>query len=181
MSRIGHLPVEIPDKVDITVKNNVVTVEGPNGELSNEIDEQLDITLEDDTMIINRTEDSKEAKSLHGLNRSLVINMIQGVTEGFKKELELNGVGYRAQKKGQKLELQVGYSHPVVIEPKEGIKLDVEGDNNNDKIIVSGPDKQKVGEVAANIRSVREPEPYGGKGIKYVDENIRRKEGKTAG
>ncbi|MBM7623997.1 50S ribosomal protein L6 [Sporohalobacter salinus] len=178
MSRIGHLPIEIPEKVDITVENNIVTVKGPKGELSNKIDEQLDITLEDDAITINRAEDSKEARSIHGLNRSLLVNMVEGVTEGFKKELELNGVGYRVQKKGQGLELQVGYSHPVVIESKEGINLEVEG---NDKIIVSGADKQKVGEVASNIRSVREPEPYGGKGIKYVDEHIRRKEGKTAG
>lgn len=178
MSRIGHLPIEIPDKVDITVDDNVVTVKGPNGELSNKLDERLDVTLDEDTITLNRTGDSKEDRSIHGLNRSLVVNMVEGVTEGFKKELELNGVGYRVQKKGQNLELQVGYSHPVVIEAQDGIKLEIEG---NDKIIVSGADKQKVGEVAANIRSVREPEPYGGKGIKYVDEHIRRKEGKTAG
>ncbi|KXS45780.1 MULTISPECIES: 50S ribosomal protein L6 [unclassified Candidatus Frackibacter] len=176
MSRVGHLPVEIPEKVEVTVKDSVVKVKGPKGELSHKVNDRLDIKIEDNTLVITRSTDSRDDKATHGLSRSLIINMIEGVTKGFKKELELNGVGYRAKKQGNNLELQVGYSHPVVIEPGEGIELDVEG---NDKIIVSGTDKQKVGEVAANIRSVREPEPYNGKGIKYVDEYIRRKEGKT--
>ncbi|MGM0470797.1 MAG: 50S ribosomal protein L6 [Bacillota bacterium] len=178
MSRIGHVPIEIPEKVEITLEDNVMTVKGPKGELSNQINPDLEVNIDEEEIVITRQGDSKAEKSTHGLNRSLVVNMIEGVTEGFEKRLELNGVGYRVQKKGQNLELQVGYSHPVEVEPLENTQLEVE---DNDKIIVSGPDKQKVGEMAANIRSIREPEPYGGKGIKYVDEQIRRKEGKTAG
>ncbi|SJZ98729.1 50S ribosomal protein L6 [Selenihalanaerobacter shriftii] len=176
MSRVGHLPVEIPEKIEVTVEDNVVTIKGPKGELSQEINEHLDISLEDNTITINRSTNSRDDKCVHGLSRSLVINMIEGVINGFEKKLELNGVGYRVQKQGSNLELKVGYSHPVVIEPAEGIELNVEG---NDKIIVSGIDKQKVGETAANIRAVRPPEPYNGKGIKYIDEHISRKEGKT--
>ena len=176
MSRVGHLPIEIPDKVDVTIEDNLIITKGPKGELQENINDRLEVKVEDNSIVINRSTNSKDDKCVHGLSRSLVVNMIEGVTEGFKKELELSGVGYRAQKKGNKLELQVGYSHPVEIDPVEGIEFDIE---NDDKIIVSGVDKQKVGEVAANIRAVREPEPYNAKGIKYAGERIRTKEGKT--
>lgn len=176
MSRIGHVPVDIPDNVEISREGAEITVKGPKGELKKEISPRLDIKLEDDQITVTRPTDSKEDKSIHGLARSLIGNMIEGVTDGFKRVLELNGVGYRAVMKGKKLELQVGYSHPVVIEPEGDIKFEVE----DDKITVKGIDKQLVGEVAANIKSVRPPEPYNGKGIKYEDERIRRKEGKTA-
>ncbi|TDX49273.1 50S ribosomal protein L6 [Orenia marismortui] len=175
MSRIGHNPVEIPEKVNVTVDNNAVKVKGPKGELEETVSPRMDIKIEDNQVTVNRPTDSKADRSMHGLTRSLILNMIQGVTEGFKKELELNGVGYRALKKGSNLELQVGYSHPVLIEAIEGIEFEVD----KNKIIVKGVNKQLVGQVAANIRAVRKPEPYKGKGIKYVDEHIRRKEGKT--
>lgn len=176
MSRIGHVPVEIPDKVDITLEGAEITVKGPKGELTEEISSRLDVELDGEEITIKRPTDKKKDKSLHGLARSLVENMIQGVTEGFEKKLELNGVGYRAVKKGNKLELQVGYSHPVVIEPEADIEFEVE----DGEITVKGINKQQVGEVASNIKDVRPPEPYNGKGIKYSDERIRRKEGKTA-
>ncbi|MCK8824362.1 50S ribosomal protein L6 [Fuchsiella alkaliacetigena] len=175
MSRIGNNPVEIPEQVEVSIDGNLVTVKGPKGELKEEINERLDVQLKDNAVVIERPTNVKQDRSIHGLSRSLVVNMIEGVTNGFKKELELNGIGYRAQKKGKKLELQVGYSHPVLIESEDDIDLEVE----DNKITISGIDKQKVGEVAANIRSIREPEPYNAKGIKYVDEHIRRKEGKT--
>jgi large subunit ribosomal protein L6 len=175
MSRIGHQPVAIPEKVEVTIDSNVVKVKGPNGELQQVVNPRMDIKIEDNELVVTRPTDSKVDKSMHGLTRSLIVNMIEGVTEGFKKVLELNGVGYRALKKGNNLELQVGYSHPVVIEPPKGIDFEVE----KNKVIVKGIDKQLVGQVAANIRAVRPPEPYKGKGIKYVDEVIRRKEGKT--
>ena len=176
MSRIGHVPVEIPDKVEITRDGSEIKVEGPKGELSETISSRLDIEIDGDEIVITRPTDSKDDKSLHGLARSLVKKMIKGVTEGFTKKLELNGVGYRAVKKGNNLELQVGYSHPVVIEPQGDIQFEVE----DGIITVTGIDKQLVGEVASNIKGVRPPEPYNGKGIKYADERIRRKEGKTA-
>ncbi|PRX26220.1 LSU ribosomal protein L6P [Orenia metallireducens] len=175
MSRIGHQPVAIPEKVEVTIDSNVVKVKGPNGELQQVVNPRMDIKIEDNELVVTRPTDSKVDKSMHGLTRSLIVNMIEGVTEGFKKVLELNGVGYRALKKGNNLELQVGYSHPVVIEPPKGIDFEVD----KNKVIVKGIDKQLVGQVAANIRAVRPPEPYKGKGIKYVDEVIRRKEGKT--
>ncbi|GAB6138734.1 50S ribosomal protein L6 [Halanaerobaculum tunisiense] len=176
MSRVGHIPVEIPEKVEISVEGTAVTVEGPKGELAEEFSSRLDIEVNEEELVVTRSTDSKEDKSLHGLARSQIVNMVEGVTEGYEKKLELNGVGYRAVKKGNKLELQVGYSHPVVIEPEEGIEFEVE----ENEITVKGADKQLVGQVAADIREVRKPEPYNGKGIKYVDEKIRRKEGKTA-
>ncbi|MGM0501335.1 MAG: 50S ribosomal protein L6 [Bacillota bacterium] len=177
MSRIGHLPVEIPEKVDVSItEDNVLTVKGPKGTLTEELDPRMDITVEDEEIVVVRPTESKQDKSSHGLTRSLVVNMIEGVTAGFKKELEINGVGYRALKKGNKLEIQAGYSHPVVVEPEADIEFEVE----EGKIIVTGVDKQLVGQVAANIREIRKPEPYNGKGIKYVDEHIRRKEGKTS-
>ncbi len=176
MSRVGHVPVEIPDKVEITREGSEITVSGPKGELTEKISSRLNVEMDEDQITITRPTDSKEDKSLHGLARSLVENMIEGVTNGFQKKLELNGVGYRAVKKGKNLELQVGYSHPVVIEPEGDIEFEVD----EGQIIVKGIDKQLVGEVASNIKSVRPPEPYNGKGIKYADERIRRKEGKTA-
>ncbi|AGB40216.1 ribosomal protein L6, bacterial type [Halobacteroides halobius DSM 5150] len=175
MSRVGHLPVEIPEKVEVSLDGSIITVKGPKGELTEEFSPRLNIEI-DDELVISRISDSNQDKALHGLTRSSIINMIEGVTEGYQKKLELNGVGYRALKKGSKLELQVGYSHPVVIEPEEGISFEVDGS----EITVKGIDKQLVGQVAANIRAVRKPEPYNGKGIKYADERIRRKEGKTA-
>jgi large subunit ribosomal protein L6 len=175
MSRIGHVPVEIPKKVELSLDNNTVTVKGPKGTLSEEVSPRMDLKLEDGQVTVTRPTDSKADRSTHGLTRSLIINMIEGVTNGYKKELEINGVGYRAIKKGSKLEVQAGYSHPVIVDSVEGIDFEVDGN----KIIVKGINKQLVGQVAANIRSIRKPEPYNGKGIKYVDEHIRRKEGKT--
>ncbi len=175
MSRIGHVPVEIPDNVEITKKDNVIKVKGPKGDLTEEISPRLEVNIDDDQIIIERNSNSRTDKANHGLARSLVINMIEGVVNGYQKELELSGVGYRAVKKGKNLELQVGYSHPVVIEPEEEIEFEVE----DGKIIVKGVNKQLVGQIAANIREVRKPEPYNAKGVKYVGEHIRRKEGKT--
>ncbi|WP_027339525.1 50S ribosomal protein L6 [Halonatronum saccharophilum] len=175
MSRIGHVPIDIPEKVQIDIDGNVVKVKGPKGELQEKVSPRMDITIEDNQLKVNRPTDSKQDRSMHGLTRSLIVNMVEGVTEGFQKVLELNGVGYRATLKGKNLELQVGYSHPVLIEPEGDIQFSVD----KNKIIVKGINKQLVGQVAANIREVRKPEPYKGKGIKYVDEHIRRKEGKT--
>ena len=178
MSRIGHLPVEIPEEVDISIsENNVLTVKGPKGSLTEDLSPRMNITIDNDEVVVLRPTDSKKDKSTHGLTRTLVINMIEGVTTGFKKELEINGVGYRANKKGNKLEIQAGYSHPVVVEPEEDIEFEV---GEEGKIIIKGISKQLVGQVAANIREIRKPEPYNGKGIKYIDEHIRRKEGKTS-
>lgn len=177
MSRVGHLPVEIPEKVDISItEDNVLTVKGPKGSLKQELNPRMDVKVDDDEVVVNRPTESKADKSSHGLTRSLIVNMVEGVTTGFKKKLEINGVGYRAVKKGNKLEIQAGYSHPVVVEPEGDIEFNVE----DGEIIVEGVDKQLVGQVAADIRQIRKPEPYNGKGIKYVDERIRRKEGKTS-
>lgn len=176
MSRIGKLPVALPQGVTVSVENNVVTVKGPKGTLTQEMSKDLDIKVENEHVIVNRPNDDKEVKALHGLTRALIHNMVVGVTEGFKKTLVLEGVGYRAAKQGKKLVLTVGYSHPVEIEPLEGIEFEVPAAN---QIVVSGIDKQKVGQMAAVVRSVREPEPYKGKGIRYSDEVVRRKEGKT--
>ncbi|MFO7820104.1 MAG: 50S ribosomal protein L6 [Halanaerobacter sp.] len=177
MSRVGHLPVEIPEKVDVSItEDNVLTVEGPKGSLTQDLNPRMDIKVDDDQVVVNRPTESKADKSSHGLTRSLIVNMVEGVTTGFKKKLEINGVGYRAVKQGNKLEIQAGYSHPVVVEPEGNIEFNVEDGN----IIVTGIDKQLVGQVAADIRQIRKPEPYNGKGIKYADERIRRKEGKTS-
>ncbi|SEG07187.1 large subunit ribosomal protein L6 [Caloramator fervidus] len=177
MSRIGRLPVVIPQGVTVTVSdNNEVTVKGPKGTLTKQMSKKVNIAVEDGKVIVTRPDDEKETKALHGLTRSLIKNMVIGVTEGYQKTLELVGVGYRAAKQGKKLVLNVGYSHPVEIEPVEGIEFEVPAAN---QIVVKGIDKELVGQVAARIRSVREPEPYKGKGIKYIDEVIRRKEGKT--
>ncbi|MFA6697568.1 MAG: 50S ribosomal protein L6 [Eubacteriales bacterium] len=178
MSRIGKMPIELPDKVTITVDDdNLVTVKGPKGELSQQIHKDIKVVVEDGQIKLERPSNSKPHRSLHGLSRSLINNMVEGVVNGFKKKLEINGVGYRAQKQGKTLVLNVGYSHPVEIEEEDGIEFEVPAAN---QVIVSGIDKQRVGAVAAVIRGTRPPEPYKGKGIKYEDERIIRKEGKTA-
>ena len=177
MSRIGNKPVTIPEKVEVKVdENNIVTVKGPNGTLTKQFSKEITINIKDSTITFERSSEDKEDRALHGLTRALVNNMVIGVTEGFKKVLEINGVGYRANKQGSKLVLSLGYSHPVEFDEPEGIKIDVEGQN---KIIISGADKEKVGQLAAEIRFKRPPEPYKGKGIKYDYEHIRRKEGKS--
>ena len=176
MSRIGKLPIHVPAGVTVTIKDNVVTVKGPKGELVQEVNPDINVTLEDGVIHLTRPTDDKNHRALHGLYRSLINNMVVGVTEGYKKVLEVNGVGYRAAKQGKKLTLSLGYSHPVEMEDPEGIEVTVDGQN---LIIVKGIDKEKVGQYAAEIREKRAPEPYKGKGIKYVDEVIRRKVGKT--
>ena len=177
MSRIGRLPVAIPAGVTVEVaENNVVTVKGPKGTLEKALPTEMEIKQEGDEVVVTRPNDLKKMKSLHGLTRSLIANMITGVSEGYEKKLEINGVGYRAQKQGKKLVLALGYSHPVEMEDPEGIETTVDGTN---VIIVKGISKEKVGQYAAEIRAKRAPEPYKGKGIKYADEVIRRKVGKT--
>ena len=177
MSRIGRLPVAIPAGVEVTVADgNVVTVKGPKGTLERALPTELEIKVEDGHVVVTRPNDLKRIKALHGLTRSLIHNMVVGVSEGYKKELEVNGVGYRAAKQGKKLVLSLGYSHPVEMEDPEGIETVLEGQN---KITVKGISKEKVGQYAAEIREKRRPEPYKGKGIKYADEVIRRKVGKT--
>lgn len=177
MSRIGRLPVAIPAGVEVTVADgNVVTVKGPKGTLERALPTELEIKVEDGHVVVTRPNDLKRIKALHGLTRSLIHNMVVGVSEGYKKELEVNGVGYRAAKQGKKLTLNLGYSHPVEMEDPEGIETVCDGQN---KIIVKGISKEKVGQYAAEIRDKRRPEPYKGKGIKYADEVIRRKVGKT--
>ena len=176
MSRIGRMPIAVPAGVTVDIaENNKVTVKGPKGTLERVLPAEMDIKLEADVITVSRPNDLKKMKSLHGLTRTLIHNMIIGVTEGYVKDLEVNGVGYRAQKQGNKLVLALGYSHPVEMVDPEGIEVKVDGN----KISVVGIDKEKVGQYAAEIRSKRGPEPYKGKGIKYVDETIRRKVGKT--
>ena len=177
MSRIGRMPIAIPAGVTVTIaENNKVTVKGPKGTLERVLPEELTIKEEDGHVVVSRPNDLKRMKSLHGLTRTLINNMIVGVTNGYEKVLEVNGVGYRAAKQGKKLTLNLGYSHPVEMEDPEGIETVLEGQN---KITVKGIDKEKVGQYAAEIRDKRRPEPYKGKGIKYADETIRRKVGKT--
>jgi large subunit ribosomal protein L6 len=177
MSRIGRLPVAIPNGVTVTISPlNVVNVKGPKGELTQSMNSKMTIALVDNTVVVTRPSDVKEHRALHGLTRSLINNMVIGVTEGYQKTLELVGVGYRAQLKGSKITLSLGYSHPVIIDEVAGIKFELPDAN---KIIVKGIDKQLVGAVAADIRTWRKPEPYKGKGIRYSDEVVRRKEGKT--
>ena len=177
MSRIGRMPIAIPAGVTVAIaENNVVSVKGPKGELVRELPVEMEIKEEEGKINVTRPNDLKRMKSLHGLTRTLIFNMVQGVTAGYEKKLEVNGVGYRAAKAGKKLTLSLGYSHPVEMEDPEGIETVLEGQNI---IIVKGIDKEKVGQYAAEIRSKREPEPYKGKGIKYADEVIRRKVGKT--
>ena len=176
MSRIGRMPVAIPAGVTVEIVNNYMTVKGPKGTLERQLPVEMEIKQEDGNVIVTRPNDLKKMKSLHGLTRTLIANMIHGVTEGYEKKLEVNGVGYRAAKQGKKLTLSLGYSHPVEMEDPEGIETVLEGQN---VIIVKVINKEKVGQYAAEIRSKREPEPYKGKGIKYADEVIRRKVGKT--
>ena len=177
MSRIGRMPIAIPAGVTVTIaENNKVTVKGPKGTLERVLPEELTIKEEDGHVVVSRPNDLKRMTSLHGLTRTLINNMIVGVTNGYEKVLEVNGVGYRAAKQGKKLTLNLGYSHPVEMEDPEGIETVLEGQN---KITVKGIDKEKVGQYAAEIRDKRRPEPYKGKGIKYADEVIRRKVGKT--
>ncbi|WP_273321884.1 50S ribosomal protein L6 [Vallitalea guaymasensis] len=174
MSRIGRLPVEIPAGVEVNVtESNFITVKGTKGTLEQQLPKEMLISKEENQVVVNRPNDLKKMKSLHGLTRTLVANMIEGVTKGYEKKLEINGVGYRAQKQGKKLVLSLGYSHPVEMEDPEGLEAVVEGQN---VIIVKGIDKARVGQYAAEIRFKRPPEPYKGKGIKYADEIIRRKE-----
>ncbi|MCH5265122.1 MAG: 50S ribosomal protein L6 [Lachnospiraceae bacterium] len=177
MSRIGRMPIAIPAGVTVDIaENNQVTVKGPKGTLERVLPAEMTITKEGEEIKVTRPNDLKKMKSLHGLTRTLINNMIIGVTDGFEKRLEVNGVGYRAVKQGKKLVLSLGYSHPVEMEDPEGVEVTLDGQNI---IIVKGIDKEKVGQYAAEIREKRKPEPYKGKGIKYVDEVIRRKVGKT--
>ncbi|SFJ38393.1 50S ribosomal protein L6 [Thermoflavimicrobium dichotomicum] len=176
MSRIGKKPIAIPSGVEVKIDGNTVTVKGPKGSLTREFHSDIKIKLEENQLVVERPSDQRDHRALHGTTRSLLANMVEGVTNGFSKTLELVGVGYRANKKGNTVVLSVGYSHPVEVPQPEGIELEVPAQN---QIVVKGIDKQLVGQVAANIRAIREPEPYKGKGIKYIDEHIRRKEGKT--
>ena len=179
MSRIGRAPITVPAGVEINVAdNNVVTVKGPKGTLTQQFNANMAIAMENGVLTVARPNDAKENRALHGLTRTLINNMIVGVTEGYKKELDVNGVGYRVAKEGNKLVMNLGFSHQVIMEERDGITIEVPGPN---KIIISGADKQKVGQFAAEVREKRRPEPYKGKGIKYVDEVIRRKVGKTGG
>ena len=176
MSRIGSMPIAIPAGVTVSLaENNRVTVKGPKGTLERTLPEEMEIKVEGEEVTVTRPNDLKKMKSLHGLTRTLINNMVIGVTEGYEKVLEVNGVGYRAQKSGKKLTLNLGFSHPVEMQDPEGIESSVDGN----KIIIKGIDKEKVGQYAAEIRDKRRPEPYKGKGIKYIDEVIRRKVGKT--
>jgi large subunit ribosomal protein L6 len=176
MSRIGRLPVVIPGGVDVTIKGREVTVKGPKGHLSLEISSPIEISQNDGTLTVTRPNDEGEVRALHGLSRSLVANMVTGVTEGYRKTLEIVGVGYRVQARGADLEFALGYSHPVKVSPPEGITFRVETPT---RLVVEGIDKQQVGEVAANIRKLRKPDPYKGKGVRYQDEQVRRKAGKA--
>jgi large subunit ribosomal protein L6 len=177
MSRIGKQPIPIPKGVTVTVaEGNQVTVKGPNGELQDRFNPELTIAVEGGQVLVSRPTDQRQHRSLHGLTRSLLANMVTGVTEGFSKRLEIQGVGYRAEKQGTGLLLRLGFSHPVVIEPRPGITLEVEGNTN---VIVTGADRQAVGQTAAEIRKLRKVEPYRGKGVRYAGEQVRRKAGKS--
>ena len=176
MSRIGKLPVHIPDGVEVKVENNLVSAKGPMGSESVQIREEIEVKIDGKEIVLTRKNDDRKSRSLHGLSRTLVQNMVTGVKDGFTKKLEIQGVGYRAQMQGTAINLQLGYSHPIVIEPPQGIKIAVEA---NTKITVTGSNKQMVGDVAAQIRSKRPPEVYKGKGIRYEGEFVRRKAGKA--
>ena len=179
MSRIGRMPITVPAGVDVKIgEGNVVTVKGPKGELTQSLRPEMIITMEDGHIHVARPSEDKLHRSLHGLTRSLINDMVVGVTKGFQKELEINGVGYRASKEGNKLVMNLGYSHLVTVEESDGITIEVPAQN---KVIIHGIDKQKVGQFAANVRAKRPPEPYKGKGIKYANEVIRHKEGKAGG
>ncbi len=175
MSRIGRMPIAIPAGVEVKLDGNTVSVKGPKGELTRTVHKNMKVEVNGAEIIVTRPNDEKENRALHGLTRTLIANMVEGVTNGFEKKLEVNGVGYRSQVQGNTLVLNIGYSHPVEMPFPEGVKAEV-----NDKIItISGIDNQKVGQFAAEVREKRPPEPYKGKGIKYIDEHIRRKEGKA--
>lgn len=176
MSRIGKQPIPLPKGVEVTIDGNAVAVKGPKGVLKREFSSKMTIVVEDGNLLVKRPSDTPADKSMHGLSRTLLSNMVVGVTDGFQKMLELAGVGYRASKQGNKLVLAVGYSHPVEMDPPEGIDVEVPSPN---RVLIKGIDKEKVGAFAANVRAVREPEPYKGKGIKYEGEHIRRKAGKA--
>lgn len=176
MSRIGKKPIDIPQNVQVELNGKILKVKGPKGELTREFRNEINIVIEDNQVVVTRDSDDKLNRSLHGLTRTLIANMINGVTNGFDRALEISGVGYRAQKQGDKLVLQMGYSHPVEFPAIPGIEIEVPAPT---KIIVKGINKELVGQIAANIRKVREPEPYKGKGIRYADEVVRRKVGKT--
>ena len=176
MSRIGKLPITVPANVTVTIENNLVTVKGPKGELARQINKEMVLKLEDGILTVERPSDDKEHRAMHGLSRTLINNMVIGVTDGFTKTLEINGVGYRAAKQGENINFTLGFSHPVVKEPPAGITFEVPAPN---KIIVKGANKETVGAVAADIRTLRPPEPYKGKGIRYEGEVVRRKAGKA--
>lgn len=176
MSRIGRKPINIPAGVEVKLDGSVITVKGPKGTLTKKIHENIAVKVENNEILVTRPNDEKENRSLHGLTRSLIANMVEGVTNGFKKELEVNGVGYRVQKQGKNLVMNLGYSHQVTMSDTDDVKIEVPAPN---KIVIVGADKQKVGQFAAMVREKRPPEPYKGKGIKYADEHIRRKEGKA--
>lgn len=176
MSRIGKRPISIPGKVTVTVNGQLVTVKGPKGELSRTLPGEVEVVQEGETVLVNRRDESRVARQRHGLSRTLVSNMVEGVSQGFQRRLEIIGVGYRAQVQGKNLTLNMGYSHPVQIEPPDGIQFAVE---NNTNVIVTGIDKEIVGNTAARIRAVRPPEPYKGKGIRYAGEVVKRKAGKA--
>ncbi len=179
MSRIGNQPITIPEGVEVTIASNQLKAKGSKGELEYTLLPAVAIKQEGNQLIVSRINNTKESKSVHGLTRALINNMVIGVSKGFEKRLEIIGVGYRAQSNGKKITLNLGYSHPIEYEALEGVKIEMDKENKN-VIIVSGIDKQKVGEVAANIRGFRKPEPYKGKGIRYSDEYVRRKAGKAA-
>jgi len=178
VSRIGKMPVVVPSGVEVKIDGSTVTVKGPKGELTETYYEDMKISMSDEGVVVERPSDEREYRSLHGLTRSLIANMVTGVSEGYEKSLEIVGVGYRAVLKGKDLEMQLGYSHPVLVKAEEGITFEVPAAT---KVIVRGIDKQRVGQVAAEIRDWRKPEPYKGKGIRYQGEHVRRKVGKTAG
>lgn len=176
MSRIGRKPITVPSGVEVDIQGNKITVKGPKGTLSNDIHSDISVSMDNNEIQVTRPSDHRTHRALHGTTRSIISNMVEGVSTGFTRQLDLVGVGYRAAKKGNNVVLNVGYSHPVEMAPEDGIELDVP---TQTQILVKGIDKQRVGAMAAKIRSVREPEPYKGKGIRYSDERVRRKEGKT--
>lgn len=178
MSRIGRMPITVPAGVSVTMDSNVLTVKGPKATLTRTIHPNMMVNIEENQILVTRPNDQKENRALHGLTRSLINNMVVGVNEGFKKELDVNGVGYRVQMQGEEIVMTLGFSHPVNMKAPEGVTIECPTPN---KIVISGSDKQQVGQFAAEVREKRPPEPYKGKGIKYADEVIRRKEGKTGG
>jgi len=182
MSRIGKLPIQIPAGVTVTIKDDLVTVKGPKGELSQSVNPEINVEVKDGELSVSRPSDSKEHRSLHGLYRSLINNMVIGVSEGYKKQLELVGVGFRASNTGNLLELSLGYTHAIFMQLPTEIKLETKSERNkNPLIILESSDKQLIGQVCAKIRSFRKPEPYKGKGVRFVGEEVRRKSGKSAG